>query len=226
MFKVGQRVKIREDRYDLGPGGIWNAETWVLDDIVGGQARLTLPAFGQWFIPLDAIRSLKKKKMLLNAEVKYAFAKPIPPPTLKGEIAWMNKIQKNFYSDEYRHPIPPRRNPIFEDNFVAIRRAQVIDQPDGFVMQPDGHWQGQQMQAAQGNVQQGLQNAQQALANQQGMANQQGGLAELVEAARIRQQEMAAEARHFQEELAQADREQFEAEIDMADRDIPDDDFR
>lgn len=92
MLKVGQKVKILEGREGYAPPthipgeSVYRIEN-IQDDLViissGGP-------YDNWAIDMRYVRALVKKKpdkILFQA---------IIPITLKGEIDWLNKVQKNF----------------------------------------------------------------------------------------------------------------------------------
>lgn len=101
MFRIGQRVKFRADRLWVAPAGMPRGAIWKIirfenDTILLAECDLMPDGF-QWWVAKDVVRPLmKKKKEPLNPDVKFQFAKPPPCVTLASEIAWMNKVQKNF----------------------------------------------------------------------------------------------------------------------------------
>lgn len=141
MFKMGQKVKLTDPAY--GPPGADIDDTYTVANITHDGLILMHPRYGHWGVPVYAVRPLMKKK---PAPPKI-MSKALAPVTLKGEIDWMNKIQKNFRSSGYRHggdtgffatamaqPVDPRGQPMRTTGAFAIRNPfeeQTIDNDDG-----------------------------------------------------------------------------------------------
>lgn len=126
MFKMGQKVKLTDPAY--GPPGADTDDTYTVVNITHDGLVLMHPRYGHWGVPVYAVRPLMKKK---PAPPKI-MSKVLAPITLKGEIDWMNKIQKNFRSSGYRHnpsffnetmeqPVDPRGQPMRTTGAFAIR---------------------------------------------------------------------------------------------------------
>ena len=98
MFKVGQRVKLKPEHAYSGPPPHDPDVIFSIEYLDDSYASLSGQGYTDWVVPLGHIRPLMRKKPPTKPGV-FKSAPQSPPVTLKAEIDWMKRVQKNFKGD-------------------------------------------------------------------------------------------------------------------------------